>query len=177
MVNSKVPAHDPLAVPAYVYPYTAGIIGGFLGGIAMTVPAVLYGVLSGDGVWYPVNLVAATVLRHMQAMSAQEIARFDLTALVVGLAIHLTLSTALGLVFAMLLPTLPGRPVVWAVLIGPSLWFTATLAILPQINPLMSQLLDWPSFGIANIVYGLVMGIWVGRSPKVSANRAHHLRS
>lgn len=176
MLKSRSTAHDPLAVPAYVYPYTAGLIGGLIGGIAMTVPAIIFGVVSGVGIWYPVNLVAATLLRRMQGMTAEEIARFDLVALVVGLVIHLTLSTLLGLVFAMLLPTLPGRPVAWAVLIGPFLWFVATLAILPQINPLMSRLLDWPSFGTANVVYGLVMGLWVGRTPKVSASAAHHLR-
>jgi hypothetical protein len=59
--------------------------------------------------------------------------------------------------------------------VGPLLWFGATLIVLPQINPVMSQLLDWPSFAAANIVYGLFMGIWVAETPKVEAEMAHHL--
>ncbi len=161
--------------PTHVYPYTAGIAGGIAGGIAMIIPALAYGLLSGRGIWYPINLVAATILRGMQAMSPTELTRFYPSALVAGLVIHLVVSAALGLIFAILLPTLPGRPVYWALVLGPLLWFGATLIFLPQVNPVMSQLLDWPSFMIANIVYGLVMGGWVMQTPMVEAHRAHHL--
>jgi hypothetical protein len=164
-----------LGFPTHVYPYTAGIIGGLVGGVAMTIPALIYGFVSGYGPWYPVNLVAATVLPHMQVMTPQEFAMFDPLYLVVGTAIHLTVAAALGLVFAMLLPTLPGRPEIWALIVGPLLWFGATIIVLPNINPAMSRLLDWYSFGLANLVYGLTMGLWVAHTPKVLAHTAHHL--
>lgn len=165
-----------LGVPTHVYPYTAGLVGGALGGAAMAIPALAYGFLSGNGPWYPLNLVAATVMRGMQNLPPQALAQFNLAAAVVGVAIHLIVATAIGLLFAVLLPTLPGRPLLWALLIGPLLWFGGTLIVLPQINPVMSNLLDWPSFGIANIVYGLVMGYWVAQTPRVHAEHAHHLR-
>jgi hypothetical protein len=164
-----------LGYPTHVYPYTAGIVGGALGGLAMAVPALAYGWLSGHGIWYPINLVAATVLRSMQTMTPPQLAAFSLSALLVGVLIHLIVASGLGFVFALLLPTLPGRPIIWAVIVGPLLWFGATLIILPQINPVMSNLLDWPSFGLANIVYGLVMGGWVMRTPMVRAEQAHEL--
>ena len=158
-----------LGIPALVYPYSAGVAGGLLGGLAMTIPALVYGVASGHGPWYPVNLVAATLLPEMRTLPPTALNAFDPIYLAVGLAIHLTVATGLGLIFAMLLPTLPGRPHLWALVIGPLLWLAATAVVLPTINPLMSNLLDWPSFGLANIVYGLTMGLWVARAGPVPA--------
>ena len=171
-------ADDPreLGYPTHVYPYTAGIVGGLLGGAVMVIPALIYGFVSGYGPWYPVNLIAATVLPQMQTMTPQQLAAFDPAALLIGLAIHLFVATALGLIFAMLLPTLPGHPVWWAIIIGPLLWIAATIVILPVINPIMAKLIDLPSFGAANILYGLVMGLWVANTPKVASEEAHLLR-
>ncbi len=169
-------ASRELGYPTHVYPYTAGLVGGMAGGLAMIVPALAYGVLSGRGIWYPVNLVAATVMRGMQLMTPAQLAGFNPLALVAGLAIHLGLAAGLGFLFAVLLPMLPGRPVLWALVVGPLLWFSATLIALPQLNPVMSQLLDWSSFALANGVYGLAMGGWVMYTPRVEAHRAHQLR-
>jgi hypothetical protein len=176
-VNSSVFIEDKreLGYPTHAYPYTAGLVGGALGGAAMAIPAAAFGLLSGYGIWYPINLVAATVMRGMQNMSRQQLSVFNPAALVVGLIIHLVVASTIGLLFALLLPTLPGRAVVWAVIVGPVLWFAATLIVLPQINPVMSQLLDWPSFAAANLAYGLFMGYWVAETPKVEAELAHHL--
>jgi hypothetical protein len=101
-----------LGFPTHAFPYTAGLVGGALGGVAMVIPAVIYGFLSGDGVWYPVNLVAATLMREMQGMPHQQLVAINPSALVLGLAIHMTVASTIGLLFALLLPTLPGRPVI-----------------------------------------------------------------
>ncbi len=162
--------------PTHVYPYTAGFVGGMAGGVAMIVPALAYGLMSGRGIWYPVNLVAATVLRNLQVLTLEQLVSFSPSALMVGLAIHLSMAAILGLVFAILLPTLPGRPLLWALVVGPLLWLGATLVVLPSLNPVMSQWLDWPSFALANIAYGGAMGAWVTQTPLVPADRAHHLR-
>ena len=164
-----------LGYPTHAYPYSAGLVGGALAGATMVLPAILYGLASGYGIWYPVNLVAATLMREMQGMNPQQLSAFNPSALVVGLVLHLTVAAAIGLLFAILLPTLPGPPVVWALIVGPLLWFAATLIVLPQINPVMSQYLHWPSFAAANIVYGLFMGFWVAETPRVEAEVAHHL--
>ncbi len=164
-----------LRIPAYVYPYTAGIVGGLLGGIGMALVGLFYGLISGHGPWYPVNLVAAAVIPGMGTMTVQGLQQFSALALFVGLVIHLLVAAGVGLLFALLLPTLPGRADVWAILIGPILWFSSTLILLPSINPQMSRLLDWPSFAIANIVYGMVMGTWVTHTPRVHAESTHPL--
>ncbi len=158
-----------IGIPTHVYPYTAGIEGGLLGGLLMVIPALTYGVLSGHGPWYPANLVAAALLPELQSLPPQAFEAFSLSSLMVALAIHVIVAIGIGFMFAVLLPTLPGRPQIWALVVGPMLWLAATSIFLPTINPIMSHLLDWPSFAIANIVYGLTMGLWVARTPKVRA--------
>ncbi len=159
-----------LGVPEFVYPISAGIYGGLLGGLAMIPFALIYGLLSGKGIWFPVNLIAATVIRAWQHYSPEQLAAFHISGLVVGLTIHAIMSAGLGVAFATLLPTLPGRPLYWALIVGPLLWFGATFAGLPLLNPVMHGLIDWPSFGLANVSYSLVLGAWVARTSKVRAN-------
>ncbi len=156
-------------IPAMVYPYRAGVYGGLLGGLAMVPVALSYGLLSGRGIWYPINLVAATLIRSWQQASPDQVAQFSLAGLVVGLAIHIVMSAGLGLLFAVLLPTLPGQPLYWAFLVGPILWSGAVYAGLPLLNPVMAQYIDLPSFAAANILYSLVLGVWVAHTPKVPA--------
>lgn len=156
-----------LRVPATVYPYSAGVYGGLLGGLAMIPIAVLYGLMSGHGIWYPLNLIAATLFRSWQQSSPQALAEFSLAGLTAGLAIHVLMSLILGLSFAVVLPTLPGRPLYWAFLVGPLLWFSAVYAGLPLLNPIMARQIDLPSFALANIAYSLVLGYWVDRTPRV----------
>ncbi len=167
--SQAMPPDRPRAgrVPAQVYPYTTGIAGGLLAGLAMIPVALIYGLISGNGVWYPVNLIAATLIRSWQHASLAQLMQFNLAGLVVGLALHLLVAVLLGLVFAILLPTFPGNPVAWAFIAGPVLWAGATFTALPLLNPIMAQYINWPSFAIANIIYSLVIGAWVARTPKI----------
>jgi hypothetical protein len=163
------PSHVSLAVPEWVYPYRAGVVGGALGGLAMIVVAGLYGLLSGVGMWLPVNLIGATLVRSLQNLPLDRLAQFNSEALVIGLVLHAFLSITLGLIFAALLPTLPGSPVFWSVVIGPLLWTIASVMILPMINPAMAQHVDHLSFFVAHAVYSVVLGIQIARTPKVRA--------
>ncbi len=146
--------------PTHVYPYRAGAAGGFLGGLAMIAVGAASGLLSGRGLWFPVNLIGATFVTRLQNASPAELMRFDPEALAAGLFLHLLMSTALGFLFALLLPALPGRPWAWAVVVGPAL-VAASLSLLPFINPVMDRYLDRASFVLAHVLYGLVMGLWV----------------
>lgn len=156
-------------VPARVYPYTAGIVGGLLGGLVMAIPAAAYGLVSGYELWLPFNLAAGVFMTNLQSITPRQPVVFDPFAFGVGLSIHLTLAMLLGLLFTMLLPTLPGRPVLWSLVIGPLLWSAVMLVVLPSFNPVMAQWLDWPSFVVANLAYALVLGLWIAATPKVSA--------
>src|SRR5262245_42866844 len=45
-----------LRLPEKVHPISSGIKGGIVGGIIMPLPALAYGVWSGHGIWYVINL-------------------------------------------------------------------------------------------------------------------------
>ena len=47
--------------------------------------------------------------------------------------------------------------------------FGAAYAALPLLNPVMARLVDLPSFAAANVLYALVLGIWVAGTGKVKA--------
>jgi len=155
------------SVPEWVYPYKAGVIGGAFGGLAMVLVAALYGFWSGRGIWLPVNLIGATFVRDLQGASLETLAVFNLAALIVGMVLHGILSVGLGFVFSLLLPTMPGPPLIWALTVGPLLWVIATWLALPIINPVMADKLEWSSFFLAHLAYGLVMGGYVARQPKI----------
>ncbi len=153
-------------IPAVIYPYEAGIRGGLLGGLAMIPVALIYGLLSGHGIWYPVNLIAATFIRSWQHASPSQLAQFSIEGLLIGLATHLAMSMILGFIFAVMMPALPKTPLFWAFIIAPFLWGGAVFAGLPLLNPVMAQFIDLPSFAIANIIYALVLGAYVAQTPK-----------
>ncbi len=160
---------QPRSVPALVYPYRVGLIGGALGGLAMVAVAVAYGIVSGR-LWLPVNLIGATLIRDLQTASLETMSAFNAPALAAGLALHAALSIGLGFVFALLLPTMPGPPVLWSLTVGPLLWAVASLVALPAVNPAMAAQVDVPSFFVAHVVYGLVLGWWIARTPKIPAS-------
>lgn len=168
-MNASQAAHP--VWPEWVYPYSAGVMGGLIGGMGVALVGAGYGLISGVGLWLPVNLVAAAVLRQLQLQSLGEIARFNPLALGTGLILHAGISIALGAMFSFLLPALPGRPLFWGPVIGPLLWVGASVAALPVINPVMSANLEIVSFAIANALYGLLLGWWIDRTPMVRVSQ------
>src|SRR5215468_7704534 len=48
-------------LPVQTYPVSAGLKGGLAGSVAMAVLACTYGVLKAGSIWYPINLLAASV--------------------------------------------------------------------------------------------------------------------
>src|SRR5262245_58610401 len=58
-----------LRLPVTVHPISAGVKGGLVGGLVMPLPALMYGLLSGHGIWWPVNLLAGMVIPGVGNMS------------------------------------------------------------------------------------------------------------
>ncbi|MEW5985720.1 MAG: hypothetical protein AB1791_03715 [Chloroflexota bacterium] len=152
--------------PEWVYPYSAGLVGGLLGGAAVSLVGVGYGLLTGH-VWRPINVVGAVILRDMQGMSGSQLDHFSLLALLIGLIIHAVMSAGVGLCLAFVLPALPGRPLYWGLVIGPLLWVGALVAALPIINPVMVRYVDLLSFSVAMVAYGVILGWWIDRTPMI----------
>lgn len=157
------------SVPALVYPYRAGLTGGALGGLAMMAVAMVYGLVSGRGLWLPVNLIGTALIPGLQSASLATLSQFNAAALLAGLLLHTALSIGLGFVFAMMLPTLPGSPVMWSLAVGSLLWWLAGAITLPLFNPIMAAAVDVPSFLMAHLAYGLALGGWVTQKPRIRA--------
>ncbi|MCE9548139.1 MAG: cytochrome c oxidase subunit 4, partial [Planctomycetia bacterium] len=135
-------------LPEKIHPYSAGATGGLLGGVAMAATALTYGVISHRGIWYPINLLAGMVKPSVAIDPAQ----FSLAGLVIATLIHGLTSLGVGLVFGVLLPTLPRRPIFWGGIVGPLLWTGAIYSFMGVLNPSLKQAVDWPWFFASQFV-------------------------
>ena len=68
-------------LPLEIYPISAGIKGGLAGSVAMAVLAMLYGILSQNGIWYPINLLAAGFFPAAMTETTAQLAAFHLRRL------------------------------------------------------------------------------------------------
>src|SRR5262250_2893477 len=76
-------------LPLETYPISAGIKGGLAGSVAMAVLACLYGVLKQHSLWYPINLLAATVYSQHMMLTQSSLNSFHLTSFLLASVIHL----------------------------------------------------------------------------------------
>jgi hypothetical protein len=148
-----------LRLPQDVHPISAGVKGGIVGGAVMPVPALLWGLLSGHGLLYPVNLLAGMVLPGLGKMTVPELEQFHASLLLVAIVIHAVLSVVIGLIYGVLLPTLPSVPrsIAWGGLLMPILWTGASYVAMHLINPALPAKVSWPWFIVSQFVFGIVM--------------------
>ena len=152
-------------LPVMVHPVSAGVKGGILGGAVMPVPALLWGLLSGHGIWYPVNLLAGMVLPGVSGMNVAELDKFletfHLSLFIAAVFIHVAMSLVAGLLYGVLLPTLPFIPkaMAWSGLLMPVLWTGFSFVATRIASPVVAGEIDWPSFIVSQFIFGLVVAI------------------
>src|SRR5262249_60132267 len=95
-----------LRLPEKIHPISAGLKGGLVGGLVMPFPALLWGLLSGHGIWFPVNLLAGLALPGVSNLSVAELEEFRPTLFALAVVIHVVMSVVIGLVYGVLLPTI-----------------------------------------------------------------------
>lgn len=155
-------------IPAEIHPYSSGIKGGIVGGIAMAVVACVYGVIAHRSIWYPINLLAAAAVPSLAQADLQQLTAFNGTGFIVGLISHGVFSILVGLLFAVLLPMLPSRRAAfWGSLISPLLWSGLIWATLRLINPALNARIDWFWFIASQIAFGMTTGYVVHHSKMV----------
>ncbi len=154
-------------LPETVHPIRAGVLGGIAGGIAMALVALVYGLFAGRGIWYPVNLLGAMLLPGTTGLSIPQLEQFHLAPVVLGLFIHGCASLAAGLLFALLLPMLPARPVIWGGIVAPLLWSGGVYAFMGVLNPVLNERVDWAWFIASQFAFGLAAGIVIARSEEM----------
>jgi hypothetical protein len=142
------------------------VAAGAMAGAAMALSMGVWSAITGTGLWFPLNLIAATFLNGLQTATPEVLTQFNLTGTLVGMLLHLSVSTLVGLLFALLLPTLPGSPRVWALIAGPLLWLGAN-AVLPVVNPALFTFVNPVVFLFSHIVYALTLGWWVSRASTI----------
>jgi hypothetical protein len=155
-------------IPVAVQPISAGIKGGIVGGAAMAIVALTYGAVMQRSLWYPVNLLAAVAMPGMAQAGPAELRAFDLTALLIGIVAHGVISILAGLLYAVILPMLARRHMLWGGLVAPLLWTGGLWTVLGVVNPVLNARVDWAWFIVSQIVYGLAAGYVVWRAEPIA---------
>jgi hypothetical protein len=155
-------------IPVEVQPLSAGIKGGIVGGVAMAVIALLYGLLFQRSIWYPINLLSAVAMPGMASADTATLRAFSGTALGLGIVAHGVISVLAGLLYALILPMLPRRHMLWGGLVAPLLWTGLIWALLGVINPALNARVDWTWFIASQIAFGLAAGYVVARAQPVA---------
>src|SRR5882672_7296369 len=155
-------------LPLKIYPYSAGIRGGLVGGVAMAILAILFGVIGHRSIWYPINLLAAAGSANISAMSYDQLLAFNTTGLVLAILIHAITSALVGLLYGVALPMFPRRPVLLGGILAPLFWSGMLYAGLGIINPALQARIDWGWFVASQFAFGLVAGFVVARHERIS---------
>jgi hypothetical protein len=170
-VVERVPIAPELVrawLPLETYPISAGIKGGVAGGVGMAVLACAYGLLKAGSIWYPINLLAATVYAESIKLGPAELNSFSAQSFVIALALHGFGSVFVGLLYGAMLPMFARRPIVLGGLIAPVLWSGILYSCMQLINPLLASHIDWAWFMASQFAFGVVAGLVVVRQSRVS---------
>ena len=166
-------------LPLQTHPISAGLKGGLAGGVAMAVLACAYGVVKARSIWYPINLLAASVYAQSLRLGTSQLYSFHADSFAIALLLHALISTAVGLLYGAMLPMFARRPIILGGLIGPVLWSGLLYSILSLLNPTLESHIDWVWFVASQVAFGVVAGLIVVRQPRVptSDNIAFALRA
>ncbi len=152
-------------LPLEIYPISAGVKGGLAGSVAMAILAVLYGILSGHGVWYPINLLSAGFFPARA--TTEQLAAIHWDAFIIASIVHVMCSSLVGLLYGVTLPMFPRGPVLFGGLIAPVLWSGLIHIMLEALDPVLKQRIDWGWFVVSQIGFGIVAGVVVSRQVRI----------
>ena len=162
------PEHVRAWLPLKTYPISAGVKGGVAGGVAMAVLACTYGALKAGSIWYPINLLAATVYAQSLELGPSQLNSFHSDSFAIALVLHGIGSIFVGFLYGAMLPMFSRRPIVLGGLIAPVLWSGLLYSIMQLLNPLLASRINWIWFMASQIAFGVVAGIVVVRQEPVS---------
>jgi hypothetical protein len=136
----------------------AGVQAGLGAGVAMGLVAIVVSLIEGYGFWTPFNDVAGTVAPALTNRGAD----FSLSAVIVGILVHFTISVLLGVIFAALysgiikLTFQLGVPMLVGFVFGMMTWAVVRFIALPALN---SGVYGVPAFITAHAVFGATLGL------------------
>jgi hypothetical protein len=134
----------------------------------MAVVALIYGMLAQGSLWYPINLLAGMAMPGMAGLSVAQLRAFSLSALIIGALAHGVISVLAGLLYAVILPMLPRRHMLWGGFVAPLLWTGLIWAMLGVVNPALNARIDWLWFIASQMAFGLATGFVVSRAQPIA---------
>jgi hypothetical protein len=161
--------------PLENYSAWVGVRGGLAGGVAMTVPAAIFGFLQYHSLWYPINLLAAGGFVSWATESDAFLAHFHWQGLLAASAIHLFTSILVGLLYGAMLPMFPRRPIITCGFIAPFLWTGILYTSLGVLSPILDQRIHWGWFFLSQVAFGLVAGFVVNLQVRVRSEQFRSL--
>lgn len=151
-------------LPLQTFPISSGIKGGIAGGIAMVIPAEIYGLLRYHSLWYVVNLLGGAGVGDWTNPTNAQLAHFRLSAFITANVIQGATTLLVGLLYGALLPIWPKRPILLGGIVAPVIWTGLLHSILGLVNPYLAQRIDWWSFAASQVIFGLVAGYVVAHT-------------
>jgi hypothetical protein len=148
-------------LPLQTFPISSGIKGGIAGGIAMVIPAEIYGVLRFHSIWYVVNLLGGAGVGNWVNPTVEEMRHFHLSAFITANIIQGSTTLLVGLLYGAMLPIWPRRPILLGGIIAPVVWTGLLHSVLGIVNPFLADRIDWWSFAASQVIFGLVAGYTV----------------
>ena len=131
-----------------------GLLGGALGGGLMAIYLIIAGLIGGDG-------VGVIMARFAPPGNSSPL---------VGTVAHLAVSAIYGVIFALALaiigrlwPQTSKLSWILGAIYGLTLWLVAEFIVLPAVDSPL-QMIQPVHFALAHLVYGLTLGLIVGRS-------------
>ena len=150
-------------LPLETFPISSGIIGGIAGGIAMVIPAEIYGIIRFHSIWYVVNLLGGAGVGNWVNPTVDQMSHFRLSAFVTANIIQGATTLLVGLLYGAMLPIWPKHPMLLGGILAPAVWTGLLHSVLGIVNPFLDQHIDWWSFAAAQVIFGLVAGYVVTR--------------
>lgn len=150
-------------LPLQTFTFASGIKGGIAGGIAMVIPAELYGILRFHSIWYAVNLLGGAGVGEWTNPTMYQLTHFRLSAFITANIIQGATTLLVGILYGALLPIWPKRPILLGGIVAPVLWTGLLHSTLGIVNPFLQQKIDWWSFAASQVIFGLVAGYTVTR--------------
>ena len=154
-------------LPLETYPVLSGIRRGIGGGIAMIIPALIYGLVAQHSIWYPINLLGGAGVANWRNPTTADIAAFHWQGLAVASVIHITTCLLVGLLYGAMLPMMPRRPIVLGGVVAPLLWTGLLHSTISTINPVLAERISWSWFLVSQVTFGIVAGLIVSRAERI----------
>ena len=150
-------------LPLETFSFSSGIKGGIAGGIAMVIPAEIYGIFRYHSIWYVVNLLGGAGVGVWTNPTPEDLRRFHLVAFLTANAIQGVTTLLVGVLYGAMLPMWPRRPILLGGIIAPALWTGLLHSVLGIVNPFLADHIDWWSFAASQVFFGVVAGYTVTR--------------